>query len=63
MMLYITMNTKEWAKPQFPHASPARLCENAYTIVESTAHSVTVNVLSQDEGTIGTPFVGNSNGT
>ncbi|KAI6035694.1 hypothetical protein EDC04DRAFT_2191230 [Pisolithus marmoratus] len=61
IMLYITVDTKEWAKPEFPHASPARLCENAYTIVESTAHSVTVNVLSQDQGTIDTPF--NSNGT
>ncbi|KAG6330590.1 hypothetical protein ID866_8498 [Astraeus odoratus] len=63
MMLYVTLDTKEWAKAQFPHASQARLRENAYTIVESTIHSLAVDVLSLDQGTIGTLFVSNSNGT
>ena len=39
MMLYVSVDSKEWAKAQFPHASQARLRENAYTIVESTIHS------------------------
>lgn len=63
MMLYVTVDTKEWAKAQFPHASQARLRENAYTIVESTVHSLAVDVLSQNKGAIGTLFVSNSNGT
>ena len=39
IMLYVSVDTKEWAKAQFPHASQARLRENAYTIVESTIHT------------------------
>ncbi|KAG6381823.1 hypothetical protein JVT61DRAFT_432 [Boletus reticuloceps] len=62
MQLYVTVDTKEWAKGQFPHASQARLRQNAYTIVESTIHSLAVDVL-QDQSTIGTLFVSNSNGT
>ncbi|KAJ3780213.1 vacuolar protein sorting/targeting protein 10 [Lentinula aff. detonsa] len=63
MLLYVTVDTKTWAKAQFPHASSARLRENAYTIVESTTHSLAVDVVLQDQGTIGTLFVSNSNGT
>lgn len=63
MMLYVSLDSKEWAKAQFPHASQARLRENAYTIVESTIHSLAVDVLSQTQSTIGTLFVSNSNGT
>lgn len=63
MQLYVTVDTKEWAKAQFPHASQARLRENAYTIVESTVHSLAVDVMLQDQSTIGTLFVSNSNGT
>lgn len=63
MQLYVTVDTKEWARAQFPHASQARLRQNAYTIVESTVHSLAVDVLLQDLGTIGTLFVSNSNGT
>src|SRR5262249_1533301 len=61
--LYVTEDTKVWAKAQFPHASSARLRENAYTIVESTTHSLAVDVKLQDTSTIGTLFVSNSNGT
>lgn len=63
MMLFVSVDAKEWAKAQFPHASQARLRENAYTVVESTVHSLAVDVLSIDHGTIGTLFVSNSNGT
>ena len=63
MLLYVTVDTKSWAKAQFPHASSARLRENAYTIVESTTHSLAVDVVLQDMSTIGTLFVSNSNGT
>jgi len=63
MLLFVTVDTKTWAKAQFPHASSARLRENAYTIVESTTHSLAVDVVLQDMSTIGTLFVSNSNGT
>ena len=63
MLLYVTVDTKTWAKARFPHASSARLRENAYTIVESTTHSLAVDVVLQDVNTIGTLFVSNSNGT
>ncbi|EGN96883.1 hypothetical protein SERLA73DRAFT_170248 [Serpula lacrymans var. lacrymans S7.3] len=63
MLLYVTVNTREWAQAHFPHASSARLRENAYTIVESTIHSLAVDVMLQDQSTIGTLFVSNSNGT
>ncbi|OAX34393.1 Oligoxyloglucan reducing end-specific cellobiohydrolase, partial [Rhizopogon vinicolor AM-OR11-026] len=63
MLLYVTVDTKEWAKAQFPHASQARLRENAYTIVESTVHSLAVDVVLYEMSSIGTLFVSNSNGT
>jgi hypothetical protein len=63
MLLYVSVNTKDWAKAQFPHASSARLRENAYTVVESTTHSLAIDVLLQDLGNIGTLFMSNSNGT
>jgi hypothetical protein len=63
MLLYVSVNTKDWAKAQFPHASSARLRENAYTVVESTTHSLGIDVMLQDLGTIGTLFMSNSNGT
>jgi hypothetical protein len=63
MLLYVTVDTRTWAKAQFPHASNARLRENAYTIVESTKHSLAVDVVLNDSGVVGTLFVSNSNGT
>ncbi|KDR81165.1 hypothetical protein GALMADRAFT_241725 [Galerina marginata CBS 339.88] len=63
MLLYVTIDTKAWAKAQFPHASSAQLRENAYTMLESTTHSMAVDVMLQDKGSIGTLFVSNSNGT
>ncbi|KDQ61974.1 hypothetical protein JAAARDRAFT_76825 [Jaapia argillacea MUCL 33604] len=63
MLLYVTVDTVNWAKAQFPHATSARLRENAYTIVESTTHSLAVDVVLQQQSSIGTLFVSNSNGT
>lgn len=63
MLLYISVDAKTWAKGQFPHASSARLKENAYTLLESTTHSLAVDVVLQDRGAIGTLFISNSNGT
>ncbi|KAF8264511.1 Oligoxyloglucan reducing end-specific cellobiohydrolase [Lactarius quietus] len=63
MLLYVTVDTRTWAQAQFPHASSARLRENAYTILESTTHSLAVDVVLNDSGAVGTLFVSNSNGT
>ena len=63
MLLYVTLDTRTWAKAQFPHATSARLRENAYTIVESTTHSLAIDVVLNDSGAMGTLFVSNSNGT
>ena len=63
MLLYVSVDTKTWAKAKFPHASSAKLRENGYTVVESTTHSLAVDVLLHDHTTIGTLFVSNSNGT
>ncbi|EDR05426.1 VPS10-like protein [Laccaria bicolor S238N-H82] len=49
MLLYVTVDTNTW--------------KNAYTIVESTTHSLAVDVVLQDKSSIGTLFVSNSNGT
>ena len=63
MLLYVSIDARTWAKAQFPHSSSATLRENAYTIVESTTHSLGVDVLLHSQATIGTLFVSNSNGT
>ncbi|KAG6872852.1 vacuolar protein sorting/targeting protein PEP1 [Termitomyces sp. Mi166 len=63
MVLYVSLDGTTWAKAQFPHASSAQLRENAYTVVESTAYSLAVDVVLHDRTSIGTLFMSNSNGT
>ncbi|KAH6886020.1 hypothetical protein BKA70DRAFT_1574136 [Coprinopsis sp. MPI-PUGE-AT-0042] len=61
--LYVTLDAKSWAKAHLPHTSNAKLRENAYRIIESTTHSLAVDVVLHNGRTIGTLFVSNSNGT
>lgn len=63
MNLYVSLDGSTWSHAKFPHASSSKLFENAYTIVESTTHSLAVDVLSHSKSTVGTLFVSNSNGT
>ena len=63
MILFVSIDAETWAMGRFPHASSSTLRENAYTIVESTTHSLAVDVLLHPKSTIGTLFVSNSNGT
>ena len=63
MLLYVSTDTKSWARAQFPHQSSAQLRENAYTVVEGTTHSLGVDVLLHAQATVGTLFVSNSDGT
>jgi hypothetical protein len=60
MLSYVSVDTKEWVKAQFP--SQVRLRENAYSIVESTVHSLAVDVL-HDHNPVGALYISNSNGT
>ncbi|ELU44262.1 signal sequence binding protein [Rhizoctonia solani AG-1 IA] len=63
LQLQVTLDGHTWHKAQFPHASSSKLLENAYTIVESTSHSLAVDVLLHSDAAVGTLFVSNSNGT
>ncbi|GAA6062486.1 hypothetical protein JCM10212_001859 [Sporobolomyces blumeae] len=61
MVLYVTEDGVHWSRAQFPHGHG--LTENAYTIVESTKHSLLIDVNSSPTSTSGTLFTSNSNGT
>jgi hypothetical protein len=63
MVLYVTIDARNWAKAHFPHSSSSKLHQNSYTIVESTTHSLAIDVQSHSSRNIGTLFVSNSNGT
>jgi hypothetical protein len=62
MLLYVSVDSHTWAQGQFPHASSARLHEDAYTILESTTHSLAVDVVLNVARVVGTLFVSSSNG-
>ena len=61
MVLYVTQDGLNWNRALFPHGHGLR--ENAYTIVESTKHSILVDVNSSPTSASGTLFTSNSNGT
>jgi hypothetical protein len=63
LLLYVIVDTKTWAKAQFLHASSAKLRENMYTMLESTTHSLAIDVVLQKGVSLGTLSVSNSNGT
>jgi hypothetical protein len=61
MVLYVTEDGHTWSRALFPHGHGLK--ENAYTIVESTEHSILVDVNSEAGAGSGTLFTSNSNGT
>ena len=61
MVLYVTEDGKTWSRALFPHGHGLK--ESAYTIVESTSHSILVDVNSSPSANSGTLFTSNSNGT
>ena len=61
MLLYVTTNAAEWGRAVFPHGHGLR--ENAYTIVDSTGHSLIVDVLGDATAGTGTLFTSDSTGT
>ncbi|KAL1407369.1 vacuolar protein sorting/targeting protein PEP1 [Vanrija albida] len=62
MELYVSTDAVKWHKAQFPHSAMPNLVENAYTIVESTTHSIAVDILTTPGAQIGTLFVSSSEG-
>ncbi|KIM31675.1 hypothetical protein M408DRAFT_236567 [Serendipita vermifera MAFF 305830] len=63
LVLYVTVDSKNWTKAHFPRASNVTLHERSYTILESTTHSLAIDVQFHTSRNIGTLFVSNSNGT
>ncbi|CAH7670748.1 hypothetical protein PPACK8108_LOCUS5483 [Phakopsora pachyrhizi] len=61
MLLFVSENGQDWSRAKFPHGHGLK--ENAYTIVESTSHSIMVDVLTNTGASSGTIFTSNSNGT
>lgn len=61
MVLYVTEDGQTWSRALFPHGHGLK--ENSYTIVESTSHSILVDVNSDQGKGSGTLFTSNSNGT
>ncbi|EFP90660.1 vacuolar protein sorting/targeting protein PEP1 [Puccinia graminis f. sp. tritici] len=61
MLLFVTSDGLNWARANFPHGHGLK--ENAYTIVESTPHSIMVDVLTNPAAGAGTMFTSDSNGT
>ncbi|KAJ2720491.1 vacuolar protein sorting/targeting protein PEP1 [Coemansia sp. Benny D115] len=61
MDLFVSMDGHVWAESHLP--LPPGSKEDAYTVLESTVHSVFVDVLTSSSGAVGTLFRSNSNGT
>ena len=62
MALYVTKDAKTWHRAEFPRDH--KLEEDAYTILESTNHSIQVDVLTgKPVSPMGVLFTSNSNGT
>ncbi|KAJ2886058.1 vacuolar protein sorting/targeting protein PEP1, partial [Coemansia asiatica] len=61
MDLFITMDGHVWAESHLP--LPPGTQEDAYTILESSAHAVFVDVVTSPNSVAGTLFRSNSNGT
>jgi hypothetical protein len=64
LLRYVSVDAKTWDRAEFPHGH-GHLREGAYTILESTPHSIQVDVLTTSPmgGPIGSLFTSNSNGT
>lgn len=62
MALYVTKDAKTWHRAEFP--KDHKLEEDAYTILESTNHSIQVDVMTgKPVNPMGVLFTSNSNGT
>ncbi|KAJ9098981.1 hypothetical protein QFC20_005799 [Naganishia adeliensis] len=62
MHLYISTDGASWSLARFPHDALPTLKENAYTVVESTTHSLAIDILTDPAADIGTLFVSSADG-
>ncbi|KAE8355858.1 vacuolar protein sorting/targeting protein 10 [Aspergillus coremiiformis] len=60
LALYVTVDAKTWHRAEF---DGHRIEEDAYTMLESTNHSLQVDVLTSPKSGMGVLFTSNSNGT
>ncbi|CAO1629918.1 unnamed protein product [Parajaminaea phylloscopi] len=60
MALFVSKDGDRWLKAKFPHGHGLR--ENAYTIVDSTLHSLVVDVLDGQGSSTGVLFTSDSDG-
>ncbi|SAM85571.1 related to VPS10 domain-containing receptor SorCS1 precursor [Ustilago bromivora] len=61
MALFVTRDGVKWDKAKFPHGSELR--ENAYTVVDSTDHSIMIDVVDSIYDNTGVLFTSDSTGT
>lgn len=61
MALFVTRDGVKWEKARFPHGSELR--ENAYTVVDSTSHSIMIDVVDSIYDNTGVLFTSDSTGT
>lgn len=61
MTMFVSIDGNEWSKARFPHGHGLR--ENAYTVVDSTLHSLVVDVLDGAGSQTGVLFTSDSTGT
>ncbi|SNX87401.1 related to VPS10 domain-containing receptor SorCS1 precursor [Melanopsichium pennsylvanicum] len=61
MALFVTKDGVQWDKAKFPHGSELR--ENAYTVVDSTSHSIMIDVVDSVYDNTGVLFTSDSTGT
>lgn len=60
MALFVSTDGDRWQKAKFPHGHGLR--ENAYTVVDSTLHSLVVDVVASPRASTGTLFTSDSAG-
>ncbi|PWN28461.1 Oligoxyloglucan reducing end-specific cellobiohydrolase [Jaminaea rosea] len=60
MAMFVSQDGNKWQKAKFPHGHGLR--ENAYTVVDSTLHSLVVDVLDAGGSSTGVLFTSDSEG-
>lgn len=62
MHMFVSTDGVNWNQAQFPHSALPNLVENAYTIVDSSKHSIMVDILQSRRAGIGSLFTSSGEG-
>lgn len=62
MHLYTSTDARTFHLARFPHSALPTLKENSYTVVESTTHSLAIDILTDPRASVGTLFVSDQEG-